>query len=131
VSTKRKVLIHLLNSLVMLSGMGLFVDRMDCNRTGSAYVAVNTNLKDCSDECIGTSDNLSDDCCERNIKFFKEDVLRNDDHTPVAVFADLLSIIPATTFFVSDVRTASMGVVRSKAPPLPWALHIILCSMLI
>jgi hypothetical protein len=130
-SLPRKALIHILNSLVLLSGMGLFVDRMDCNRTGNAYVAVNTNLRECSDDCIGATDNLTDDCCERNIKFYKEDVLRNDDHIPVAVFADLLSIIPATTCFISDVRTACLGVVRAKAPPLPWAIHIIYCSLLI
>lgn len=130
-SLTHKVLIHLLNGLVLLSGMGLFVDRMDCNRTGGAYLAINTNLSNCSDECIGATDNLADDCCERNIKFFKEDVLRNDDNVPVAVFADVLSIVPATVRFFSDVRTSCTGVVRTKAPPLPWGIHIILCSLLI
>ena len=130
-SLTHRTLIHLLNSLVLLSGMGLFVDRMDCNRTGSAFIAVNSNLQGCDDDCIGLNDNVSDDCCERNIKFFKEDVLRHDDSQPTTVFADVISIVPATFRIGTVVRQAAIGAVRAKAPPLPCALHIVFRSLLI
>lgn len=130
-SLTHRTLIHLLNSLVLLSGMGLFVDRMDCNRTGNAYVAVNTNLRNCSDECMGANVNLADDCCERRIKFYKEDVLRHDDSQPTTVFADVISIVPATFRIGTVVRQAAIGAVRAKAPPLPCALHIVFRSLLI
>ena len=128
---RMKALIHLLNGLVLLSGMGLFIDRMDCSRTGSAYVAVNSNLSDCKDNCGLSTESLTDDCCNRKVNFYKEVVLRNGDSAPCAFWADIISIIPATFKISVAMRHGAIGTVWAKTPPLPYSLQILFCSFLI
>jgi hypothetical protein len=67
----------LLALLVLLSGMGFFVDHMVCSISGTHRLAINTQVDHCSDSCSRTSDthSVKRECCDYESNYFKEDVL--------------------------------------------------------
>jgi len=74
----------LLALLVLLSGMGFFVDHMVCSISGSHKLAINFTLEGCSASCSRTSDthSVKRECCDYESNYFKEDLRaqHKDEH---------------------------------------------------
>lgn len=81
----------LLALLVLLSGMGFFVDHMVCGISGTHRLAINAQVDHCSESCSPTTDthSIKRQCCDYESNYFKEDLLAQykNEHQKRAITA--------------------------------------------
>lgn len=86
--------------LVLLSGMGFFVDHMVCGMSGRHSIAINTQVEQCSATCERPSQghSVSKDCCNYDSNYFKEDFLTQQKDEREAVTFSAFHFIPVEVF---------------------------------
>lgn len=107
--------------LVMLSGMGFFVDHMVCSISGKHLLAINTQIDSCSDSCERPSEghSVSKECCQYDSNYFKEDILtqQKDERETVALSA--FHFIPVEVFIAATFPIIEAALTRFPDLPPP------------
>ena len=126
-----RAVVLVLAALVLISSTGLFVDRMDCRKSGKAYWALNTNLKSCSAVCDTPNPAVGDNCCDRFTDYFKDNIIPANVKVTALAIRSVAVVMPTdiTSFF--KPVSAIAGVLWSKAPPLPIRRHLALSVLLV
>jgi hypothetical protein len=106
----------LLAVLVMLSGMGFFVDHMVCSISGRHLLAINAQVDDCSDSCERPKDvhSVSRECCDYESNYFKEDILNQHKDERETITLSAFHFIPVHAFLVTAAHT-----LETKLSPFP------------
>ena len=111
----------LLALLVLLSGMGFFVDHMVCSISGTHRLAINAQIDDCSDSCSRTADThaVERECCDYESNYFKEDPLtqQKDERQDVVLFPAQVFPLRITVALPVALRKAAFSPFPDLPPP--------------
>lgn len=101
----KTILSPMLALLVLLSGMGFFVDHMVCSISGKHMLAVNARIGDCSDSCERPSENdaFGNECCDFDSNYFKENVIAQQKDERKTVSLSAFHFVPVSTFVADHV----------------------------
>jgi hypothetical protein len=105
--------------LVLLSGMGFFVDHMVCSISGRHLLAINAQVDSCSDSCERPTDghSVKRECCQYDSNYFKEDILNQHKDERETVILSAFHFIPVRAFIFEAARTVEPKL--SAFPDLP------------
>jgi len=90
----------MLAMLVLLSGMGFYMNHTVCNLSGEQCLSINMPIEDCEDNCNQESgDPFEDSCCNHNNSYFKEDVRATSTKSRTKHIASAFAFIPLHEVF--------------------------------
>ncbi len=119
----------LLAVLVMLSGMGFFVDHMVCSISGRHLLAINAQVDDCSDSCERPKDghSVSRECCDYESNYFKEDILNQHKDERETITLSAFHFIPVHAFICEAAKTveAKFSTFPDLPPPPKVRTHVL------
>ncbi len=117
----------LLALLVLLSGMGFFVDHMVCSISGKHRLAINAQVSECSDSCSRKADihTLQRECCDFDSNYFKEDVLaqyKEEQQKSIVALSDYIPVRGLLALPVALCKAAFSPFADLPPPHVRWHL---------
>lgn len=115
--------------LVLLSGMGFFVDHMVCSISGRHLLAINAQVDDCSDSCERPKEghSVSKECCHYESNYFKEDIVNQHKDYRETITLSAFHFILVRVFVFEAVQTAEakLSAFPDLPPPLKVRAHVL------
>jgi len=119
----------LLALLVLLSGMGFFVDHMVCSISGRHLLAINAQVDSCSDSCERPAEghSVKRECCQYDSNYFKEDILNQHKDERESVMLSAFHFIPVHAFICEAAQTveAKLSAFPDLPPPPKVRVHVL------
>lgn len=105
--------------LVTLSGMGFFMDHMVCGMSGRHSIAINAQVEHCSASCERPTEDhaVSNDCCNYDSNYFKEDFLTQQKDERETITLSAFHFIPVEVFIAETFPI--VGAALPRFPDLP------------
>ncbi|MCF8257864.1 MAG: hypothetical protein K9J06_09930 [Flavobacteriales bacterium] len=125
----KPILSLILAVLVLLSGMGFFVDHMVCSISGRHLLAINTQVEHCSDSCERPTEghSVSKECCQYDSNYFKEDILNQQKDEREMVIFSAFHFIPVQVFIAETLPIGEAALPRfpDLPPPPSVRMHVL------